>query len=84
MCNCGNKRDELGQSSIKLTGNVIAEKNTSGFWKDAAFRYTGKSALIIFGGVTGRRYRFQRTGDTHLIDYRDLLGMANVPVLQKI
>ncbi len=84
MCNCGNKRDELRQSSFKLTGNVVAEKNSSGFWKDAPFKYTGKSALTIFGGVTGRRYRFLQNGDTQLIDYRDVSGMTNVPVLRKI
>ena len=84
MCNCGNKRDELRQSSFKLTGNVVAEKNTSGFWIDVSFKYTGKSALTIFGGVTGRRYRFQQNGEIHLIDYRDVSGMANVPALRKI
>ena len=59
MCNCGNKRNEFLQNSFKLTGDVVAEKNASGFLKDASFKYTGKSALTIFGGITGRKYRFQ-------------------------
>ncbi|MEP6710890.1 MAG: hypothetical protein ABJA37_00665 [Ferruginibacter sp.] len=84
MCNCGNKRDYLHQNGYKLTGNVTAEKNASGFWKDAPFKYTGKSGLTVFGGVTGKRYRFQESGEVILIDYRDVSGMRSVPVLRKI
>ena len=84
MCNCGNKRTELKQQSYKLTSNVIAERNTSGYWKDVTFEYIGLSSLTVTGGVTGKRYRFNQQGAKVLIDYRDASGITSIPLLKKI
>lgn len=84
MCNCGNKRAELKQQSYKLTGNVIAESNSTGFWKDVTFEYRGLSSLTVTGGVTGKRYRFNEHGARVKIDNRDVSGMMSIPMLIKI
>lgn len=78
MCNCGNKRESIQQ----LSSNISVPAN-NGFWKDVLFTYTGKTALTVTGGVTGRRYRFTQPGDVQLIDYRDASGMMHIPMLKK-
>lgn len=84
MCNCGNKRNELKLSPNKTPGHVAIVKNASRHWKDVAFEYTGSTGLVVTGSVTGRRYRFQQSGDVQLIDYRDASAMMGVPVLKKV
>ncbi len=50
----------------------------------AAFRYGGKTALTVRGGVTGRRYRFPRPGAVVLVDARDRPSLAPVPNLRQV
>ena len=84
MCNCGNKRNELAaQPSAKLSNGAAPLLSQHKMWKDINFVYTGQTGLTVVGGVTGKRYRFNKTGDTQLIDYRDATGMASVPSLKK-
>ncbi len=81
MCNCGNKRNELTQS---LSGAVTDERVHSQMWPDVSFEYTGNSGLSVIGGITGKKYRFNHTGDVQLIDYRDASGMMAIPVLRRL
>jgi hypothetical protein len=81
MCNCGNKRDTITQS---VSGNIFLERNPVRMWPDVNFEYTGNSGLSVTGGITGKKYRFNRPGDIQLIDYRDTSGMMAIPVLKKV
>jgi hypothetical protein len=78
MCDCGNKRDGF----TALTGTVSSAAKK--MWQDVWFIYTGQSALTITGYISGKRYRFNASGEQQLIDYRDAAAMMNVPVLKKI
>jgi hypothetical protein len=80
MCNCGNKRNALtAQPSAKLSNGAAPLPSQQKMWKDINFVYTGQTGLTVIG----KRYRFNKNGDTQLIDYRDASGMASVPSLKK-
>lgn len=46
--------------------------------------YTGKTGLSIVGPGSRIAYRFDRTGARALVDRRDLIYFAQVPVLRQI
>jgi hypothetical protein len=46
--------------------------------------YTGKTALSIVGPGSRIEYRFDRTGARALVDRRDVIYFAQVPVLRQI
>ena len=48
------------------------------------FEYTGKTALNIVGPGSRSAYRFGRAGARVLVDRRDLLYFARVPVLRQV
>ena len=84
MCNCGNKRNSFSsqQKNEKAKPGISKpiESNTS----SANFEYTGKTALTVIGNITGKSYRFSRTGDVQIVDHRDAPGMKMIPVLKRI
>jgi hypothetical protein len=84
MCNCGNKRDNYAQQSYKLSHNVVNVEGTKKMWADIHFEYTGNTGLTVTGSVTGKKYRFNHSGDIRIIDYRDASGLMAVPVLNKV
>lgn len=47
------------------------------------FEYTGKTALTVIGNVSGRKYRFNYSGDIQPVDKRDEAGMMGIPVLRR-
>lgn len=85
MCNCGNKRSEYAQQATQgqdtpRQGLKIPVQT----YNYAGFEYTGKTALTVTGNVTGKQYRFSTPGARQEIDYRDIPGMVNIPVLRRI
>jgi hypothetical protein len=48
------------------------------------FEYTGKTALSIVGPGSRTAYRFDRPGARALVDGRDLVYLAQVPVLRRV
>lgn len=85
MCNCGNKRNEFSSGQgIAINNSQIIPQQRKKMWPDIYFQYTGKTALTVTGKITGKNYRFSKTGETGLIDYRDASGMMAIPVLKKI
>lgn len=48
------------------------------------FEYTGKTALNIVGPGSRIAYRFGRSGARVLVDRRDLIHFAQVPVLRQV
>jgi hypothetical protein len=83
MSCCGNKRNEFIQS---LSGNTSPGMPGFGkkMWQDVLFEYTGTTALTVKGYITGKTYRFSKTGHRQVIDYRDASGMMAIPALKKV
>lgn len=50
----------------------------------SSFEYVGKTALTVIGNVTGTQYRFNYPGNRQNIDYRDIPGIIDVPVLKRV
>jgi hypothetical protein len=46
------------------------------------FEYVGPTGLTVIGAVTGKRYRFNRTGTTAAVDARDASWLVTVPNLR--
>jgi hypothetical protein len=46
------------------------------------FEYIGATALTATGAITGRRYRFDRSGAVTEVDARDAPSLAGVPQLR--
>ena len=84
MCNCGNKRESFSAQSLGATKNGSIKKQEEKMWPDVNFVYTGQSALLATGNITGKVYRFSSPGDKQLIDYRDAPSMMKVPVLKRV
>ena len=84
MCNCGNKRNDVATAqSFKLSNENIQPQKAS-MWPDAYFEYTGKTALTVTGNISGKQYRFNKSGERQMVDYRDASGLTKVPVLKKV
>lgn len=83
MCNCGNKRTEYKQQNTVVASPLKTATPGTHQSTNSIFEYTGKTALTVMGNITGRRYRFNRTGDLQSIDPRDAAGMMAVPVLRR-
>lgn len=83
MCNCGNKRTEYKQQNTVVAAPLKTVNPGTQQSTNSVFEYTGKTALTVMGNITGRRYRFNRTGDLQSIDPRDAAGMMAVPVLRR-
>lgn len=83
MCNCGNKRNELTQEARPLSNSLAGRHTIKKMWPDVQFKYTGGTALTIYGSITGKKYRFVQPNDVQLVDYRDASSMMGVTVLMK-
>jgi hypothetical protein len=84
MCNCGNKRNSLSQQQESQVPKSNGQNQIVTNAPNANFEYTGKTALTVVGNVTGKSYRFGRTGDIQIVDHRDAPGMKLIPVLKRI
>lgn len=84
MSCCGQKRNENRQQEQRQAAGSVYNYTPPKMWEDVQFEYTGKTALTVNGSITGKRYRFEHTGSTLVIDYRDAAGMMGIPVLRKV
>ncbi len=85
MCNCGNKREALAsQQSFQLSNMQNIARQESKMWPDVSFEYTGKTALSVSGNVSGKNYRFSKSGDVQLVDYRDASSLKAITVLKML
>ncbi len=84
MCNCGTKRAGYTQLSKNPSSQNIRSYTPPKMWKDVNFKYTAKTFLTAVGSITGRHYRFKKTGDVLIIDYRDAKAMIAIAKLEKI
>lgn len=83
MCNCGSKRTEMASSGKQASAGSASGSQTRPGWY-TVFEYTGETALTLFGRGTGLRYRFDHAGARANIDFRDVPGVEQIPVLRKV
>lgn len=50
----------------------------------ASIRYTGPTSATATGPISGRQYRFTRTGATMQVDPRDKPALSKIPHLRQI
>ncbi len=84
MSCCGQKRNEYAKETKQAGESSPFHFPPLKIWRDTRFEYTGNSALTATGSATGKHYRFSHTGDTQLIDYRDVRSMLDIPVLKEL
>jgi hypothetical protein len=85
---CGNKRQSLQNHESYTVNNPFINREEmtpqKNIIRDVPFEYIGETGLIVNGGVTGRRYRFNHKGEVQLIDYRDAGSMMAIASLKKV
>jgi len=85
MSCCGKLRQQLGLAPDPMRHEPTDEgrrRSTPKF--TIQFEYTGKTALTAIGAVSGRRYRFERTGARTVVDPRDRPSLVMVPNLRQV
>lgn len=80
MCNCGSKRNTINNGSQAASSSPSEAK----MWSDVRVKYTGKTALSVTGNITGNRYRFSQPGSELMVNFRDLSGLLQLPMLKKV
>jgi hypothetical protein len=75
MC-CGRQRALARQAVTSAVSASPVGFDGAESVSDLVFEYTGPGEAAIKGPVTGRIYRFARTGDRRRVDARDRPGLA--------
>lgn len=87
MC-CGNKRAQLGGTrpvTQPAQAAPAGSARTGGFGRSMVyFRYTGRTGLLVKGGRTGKRYRFDFPGAVLAVDPGDRRSLLTVPQLTQV
>ena len=84
MCNCGKKRSDYGAGHSVNANATNQDYPPQDAIEEVYFEYTGKTALSVKGGISGKSYRFSFSGDIQVVDLRDASGVAGIPVLKKV
>lgn len=84
MC-CGNNRGQLGGnwSSTRPSAPKPPGPNRIGS-SMVYFRYTGRTGLLVKGGRTGKRYRFDHPGAVLPVEPGDRRSLLTVPQLRQV
>ncbi len=82
MSCCGKKREALNESVS--SDPILSSQRSAETPEGSLFEYTGRTGLTVKGNITGMSYRFNRTGDRQLIDYRDAGSMMALSMLKRI
>lgn len=77
MC-CGEMRTRPVMKKNFATEPKIDQTN------GVEFEYIGRTALSVLGAVSKITYRFDRPGARTMVDPRDRLSVAGVPVLKQV
>ena len=67
-----------GRSQLRVVAAPAARRTT------ILFEYVGRTRLVIIGPATRTSYRFDRPGSRVLVDGRDRVSLASVPVLRQV
>lgn len=84
MC-CGNKRARFtgGGPTVRPTPPAPPAPRTIGR-SMVYFRYDGRTGLLVKGGRTGKRYRFDFPGAVLAVDPGDRRSLLTVPQLTQV
>lgn len=69
-----------GQGRSQLRDGVAPATRTT----TLVFEYVGRTRLVVTGSATRMSYRFDQPGARVLVDGRDRLSLASVPVLRQV
>jgi hypothetical protein len=78
---CGKNRPDLQREDGAIRQPTVSVHRTPDFHY---FEYVGRTSLTALGPITGRHYRFERSGARIAIDARDAPSMIGVPNLRKV
>jgi hypothetical protein len=82
---CGQKRQQLrGTNAPRPVPGQPAGPGQPAQPATFYFEYVGRTGLTVIGPITGRRYRFDRTGARVTVDGRDAPSLAAVPQLEQV
>jgi hypothetical protein len=85
MSCCGKARAQFaGQSTGTSRSGPPPRPQTSAPPPKVVFQYSGSTAMVAIGPVSGTRYRFDGPGARVTVDPRDRRFLANVPKLSQI
>jgi hypothetical protein len=86
MSCCGNKRAQfLTQSAwARQTGPPTRPRAQAVTPPKVVFQYTGKTAMVVIGPISGRRYRFDSQGTRVEVDPKDRRSLSAVPKLRQV
>jgi len=77
---CGQGRGRVATNGKAMT----APRRPAPVSGVALYEYTGKTAMTVFGPISGARYRFERPGAKVQIDGRDISSLAGLPNLHRV
>lgn len=77
---CGKIRQSLGTPLRRAKAGGTTPRRRL----NVVFVYTGATAMTVRGPVSGRSYRFDRSGARLPVDPRDRPGLARVPNLREV
>jgi hypothetical protein len=82
---CGQARRQLAPArSQSQAESQRAGADRAKLQFEIAFEYTGRTGLTVIGSVSGRRYRFEKTGSRVVVDPRDRPGLSMIPKLRQV
>lgn len=87
-CNC-QQTGQIGQRKVQPTpaagtATKIAPAKPQAHPRFISVRYSGPTSTVATGPVSGRQYKFGRTGVVVQVDPRDKAAMSGVPHLRQI
>ena len=80
MC-CGNGKTRPRDVTVVP---AVPRPDRSAAHSAPTFEYIGRTALTVFGPISGAPYRFQGPGSRLTVDPRDRAALRAVPVLRLV
>jgi hypothetical protein len=83
---CGKKREQfLAQGATSSPLGLPARPHPQFAQPPkVVFQYSGRTAMVVIGPISGTRYRFQGPGGRVEVDPRDRRSLAVVPNLRQV
>ena len=87
-CNCQNTGSAVRSKAQPIQANgknaIRSSAQSPARPAFASVRYTGPTSVTTTGAVSGRQYKFARTGAIIQVDPRDKAALTRVPHLRQI
>ncbi len=83
MC-CGRGKSTFRFTNTAIPAATAADNRGATSQVAPTFEYVGRTALTVFGPVSGAPYRFNGPGARVRVDARDRQSLSGVPVLRLV